>query len=561
MPMRFILTFSAIFASTIAAQAEPPKPTVVITAKPVSRLLNEYREMIRQVGGPVEGERSVKEFEHDLKEMFGEHGFEGIDINRPLAAYAVVREKFEETNPILIVPVTGEKDFIALLERLKIKATAVKDKKGLYHLRIGGLDILPNESHVQFVDGGWAYVGLNGDDVADAKNRLPTEDLFDNADLSLFSAKLFPGRFPEKLLKSWLDQLDVAANGIKGFLGAVGPKQVIKMFQTFFDEGPKLVRRYAETGLKEAAEVHIQFSWEPLTGEAFTELVLTPKAGSPLAKEIAAKAATTQRFAGIVPANAAVGVVVKLPLFAKELREIIAVGVEAIEAELKTAELSEAFHPVVEELAKGAIQGVKKGDLDVAVALIGPDKGGKFTVMGAVSLVDPTALEKALRQVAKSAELGKLFEFDVAKVGGVSIHKVPLARALSDEMLRELSRVFGENPPGYVAFAKDAAFVSFGPDGLAAIKAAVEAKPGPGPVVELTGNTNGIHKLIALMAGDQGADMFARFVGIEDKAANMLRVTVEGGQTLKAKATVNLRYLPRFIVVGEQIGNAPAVGK
>jgi hypothetical protein len=561
MRMRFILALSAVITTTIPAQAEPPKPTVVVAAKPISRLLAEYREMLRQVGGAAQGEQLVKGFENDLKEIFGEHGFEGIDLNRPLAAYSTVREKFKETNLVLVVPVTGEKEFLALLERLKIKSAPVKDKKGLYKLEFIGPGFLTSAPYVQFTDGGWVYVGLNGDEVSDAKNRLPLEDLFDNADLSLFSAKLFPGQFPEKLLKSWLEELENTANGIKGFIGMGDPKHIAKLGQTFLEEGPKLVRRYAETGLKEAAEVRIQFSWEPMTGETFTELVLTPKAGTPLAKEIAAKAATTHRFAGIVPANAAVGVVVKVPLFAKEIQEIVAAGVEAIEGEAKTTDIPNSFHPFLEELAKAAIQSVKKGDLDVAGALIGPDKGGKFTVLGAVSLADPTALEKALRQVAKSAELAKLFEFDVAKVGGVSIHKVPLARAANEEQLRELSQIFGENPPGYVAFAKDAAFVSFGPDGLAAIKAAIEAKPGPAPVVELTGNMNRLHKVVASIAGEQGAGMFAKFIGTDDKAVSMLRVTVEGGQTLKAKATVNVRYLPKFILVGEQAGNAPPVGK
>ncbi|HEV3438121.1 MAG TPA: hypothetical protein VG122_12225 [Gemmata sp.] len=561
MRTRFILALCAIFVSTIPAQAEPPKPTVVVAAKPISRLLTEYREMLRQVGGPVQGELLVKEFENDLKEMFGEHGFEGIDLDRPLAAYSVVREKFRETNLVLVVPVTGEKEFLALLERLKIKSAPVKDKKGLHKLEFIGPGFLTSTPYVQFTDGGWAYVALNGDEVSDAKNRLPLEDLFDNADLSLFTVKLFPERFPEKLLKSWLEEMENTANGIKRFVGMGVPMHIVKLAQTFLEEGPKLLRRYAETGLKEAAEVRIQFSWEPMTGETFTELVLTPKAGTPLAKEIAAKAATTHRFAGIAQANVAVGVAVKVPLFAKEIQEIVAAGVEAIEGEAKTTDIPNSFHPFLEELAKSAIQSVKKGDLDVALALVGPDKGGKFTVQGAISLVDPTPFEKALRQAAKSAELAKLFEFDVAKVGGVSIHKVPLARAANEEQLRELSRLFGENPPGYVAFAKDAAFVSFGPDGLAAIKAAIEAKPGPAPVVELTGNMNRLHKLIASMAGEQVAGMYAKFIGTDDKAVSMLRVTVEGGQTLKAKATVNVRYLPKFILTRGQTGNAPPVGK
>jgi hypothetical protein len=558
MQMRFVIGFCALFATAVPAGAQEPKPTVIISAKPVSRLLSEYREMLLHVGGPAQGERFVKEFETDLKEMFGEHGFEGIDINRPFAAYTVVREKLEETNMVMVVPVTGEKEFLAFLQRLRFKSTPVKDKKGLYTLELAEPGfLLAHTSHVQFSDGGWAYVGLNGDEVAEAKNRLPVADLFDNADQTLISAKLFPARFPEKVLKNWLEEMDIAANGAKRFFGALDPQDGGKVFLAVLDEGPKQVRRYAETGLKEASEISIQFSWEPTSGETFTELVLTPKPGTPLAKEIATRPATIQRFAGLVPTNAAVGVAAQAPLFTKEVRAIVEPLVGLIEGEAKHQDLPEAFRPLVEELGKSIQASVKKGDLDGAIALTGPDKGGKFTLVGAISLTDTTAIDKAVRQAAKSADLGKQFELDAAKVGEVTIHKVPLARAAHENMLRGLNRITGEEPPSYIALAKDAVFVSYGPESLAAIKAAIEAKPGPAPVLELTGNMNRLHKLVALLAGDVGADQFAKALGTDDKPVNMLRITVEGGQTFKAKVTMNLRHIPKFFIISEHVAKAP----
>jgi hypothetical protein len=38
----------------------------------------------------------------------------------------------------------------------------------------------------------------------------------------------------------------------------------------------------------------------------------------------------------------------------------------------------------------------------------------------------------------------------------------------------------------------------------------------------------------------------AKILGTDDKAANALRLTVEGGQTLKVKANLNVRYLPKM---------------
>jgi hypothetical protein len=546
MSIRLILAAAVICFSHICANAQTPKPTVVLTAKPISRLLSEYREMIQQIGGPAEGERVVKGFDDQLKEHLGEQGFEGLDINRPFAAYTVVKEKFEDTNPILILPITGEKEFIAFLKRMKMEASAVKDKKGLYMLRVRGLDFLPNDSFVQFVDS-WAYVGLNGDDVGDAKNRLPIDNLFDNTDLALITARFFPENFPEKLLKEWLKEMDNGAMGIKGFIVNGPPPEIRKLFETFFDEGPKLVRRYAETGIKEAQEVRLQFSWEPNTGDTFTELILTPRAGTQLAKDIAGKATLSNRFAGLKQPNAVLAAVVKAPLFAKELQEIGVALVGAIEGGGKLAKVEESFHPLMEEVAKSAAESVKKGDCDIALALVGPDKEGLFTVVAALSLTDTAAIDKTLRQLAKGDDRPKDFEFDVEKVAGVGIHKVPLARAAGEEIMRHVGAILGDKPPSYVAIAKDALYVSIGPESLAAVKTAMAAKPGPAPALELTGNFNRFLKYIPVLgARENDVEKFARLFGTDDKQVNLLSVTVEGGQTLKAKATLNVRYLPRL---------------
>jgi len=543
--MRIVIAIGAICLPALPVLAQTPKPTVIITAKPISRLLSEYREMIRQVGGPSAGDNLVMAFDDKLKEQLGENGFEGVDINRPIAAYTVVKERFEDTNPILLVPINGEKEIIGFLKSMKMEASAVKDKKGLYMLRVRGLDFLPNDSFMQIVDG-WAYIGLNGDDVGDAKNRLPIENLFSDADQSLFTVKLFPGQFPEKLLKEWLATMDMAVIGIGAFAGMGGPPEVQKMVQTFFDQGPKLLRRYAETGIKEVEEVRVQFSWEANTGDTLTELTLIPKAGSMLAKDIAARAATTHRFSGLTHAHAAIAVSANLPLFAKELREIIATVPGAMEAGLKSTNLPEQFQPLVEEVVKALTESIKKGDMDISFALVGPDKNGKFTLAMAVSMADTAAIEKTLRQTAKAGEFEKEFEFDVVKAAGISIHKVPIARAVHEELHLDMSKLFGEKPLAYVAFAKDAAFVTFGPDSLAVMKTAVASKTGPAPVLEVSANANSFHKLIAAVGTEKEATEFARLFGTEDKQVSLLRVYVEGGQTLKAKATLNLRYIPRL---------------
>lgn len=541
-----ISLFTVLLAimTSAPALAEPPKPAVIVQTRPLSQLLSEYREMIRQVVGPVEGERMVKQFDNELKNALGEKGFEGLDINRPMAGYVVLQEKIEDAKVVLVAPVISEKDFLGFLERVRVKAEPVKDKPGAYALDGLLKGDFPGSPFLQFAPGGWAYIILNAGEAVDPKNLIPAGELLDGADQSLIVAKVFPGQVPEKLLKGFFDQLDQSANSIKGFAGGGLQKHTAKLLNMFLDEGPKLVRRYGLTGQKEVEQLGMRFNWDQASGDSTTELTLIPKAGTPLAKDIAAIPAITNRFAGLVPKEAAAGLVLKGPLFANEIREIATALVEAGQVELTTGDLPPAFQPVAEEVARALIRNVKKGDLDAGLALLS-SKDGKFTLVGGVSLDNPAAAEAELRKAGKLAALVKAFEFDVAKVGEVSIHKVPFHRGIPSSAVEEFGKVFGKEAPGYVAFAKDAAFAAYGPDALEAIKAAIAGKPGPAPGLEVTGNMKHLHKLVEALAGEMAGGIFSQNVGLEDKPVNVLRITIESGNKLTAKVGLNVRYLPK----------------
>lgn len=547
--MRYAITVAFSLLAGHAAFADPPKPAVVLQTKPTARMLAEVREMIRQVAGPVEAERLVKEFDAGLKSNLGEQGFEGIDANRPVGAYAVLGDTFQASTLVLVVPVTGEKEFIGLLERMKFTTEPVKDKKGTYRLMLLVKGALPRESYLQFEADGWVYVCLNCGEPIDSRNLVTTATIFDRTDPSLASVKIYPGRVPEKFAKSLLEDIDRAAGGVKAFVGGGGvPRHMADLFTALFDGGPKLARRYVETGLKEAGEVALRFGWDPATGETSTELTVIPNPGSPLARSIATRTPSPNRFAHLVPKQAAAGVVFDAPQFAPELRSIVEAAIEAARQELRMSDLPEAFHPLLGEIAKGLTRSVKKGELDGAIALV-PGKDGRFTLVGGVRVEDTAAIEKELRQAGKLASLLKHFEFDAAKEGGVSIHKVPLHRAIPGGA--SAARALGAEAPGYVAFAKEAVFLSLGPDALPAIKTAIAAKPGPAPALEVTGNLKHLHALVGTMVDDKAAGHFAKHVGAEDRTFQLFRITIDGGEKLTVRMSVNLRYIPRAFMLGE----------
>ncbi|MBA4064616.1 MAG: hypothetical protein C0501_13060 [Isosphaera sp.] len=549
MRARQVLALAALAAAAAPALADPPKPAVVVRTQPPSRLLADAREVVRQAVGPGEGDRVAKQFDESVKDLLGEKGFEGVDLNRPLAAYVVLKEKVEESVLAVVVPVTGEKEFVDFLGRLKLPAEAVKDKPGVYSLGVPG----PKGSHLQFAPGGWAYLTLNDGDPTPAKDLVAPGDLLVPGP-ALVSASLYPDRVPPKLLAFALDELDNGAARLKNFAG--GAPGAGKSVAALFEQGPKMIRRYAERARKEAAEIRVSFAFDPATGETATELAVVPRPGTALAKEFAARPAGTNRFAGLVPKDATAGLLYQAPTFAPELRDLSAASYEDSAEELKDAPIPDKLKDVLAEGLKGLARAAKAGEQDAAIALLGPDKNGKFTVVAGLSLDGPAAVEKALRAAAKDPELGKGFEFDAAKVGGVGVHKVPFARLFPDDAREVLAKAFGNDPPGYVAFAKDAAFVGFGPGGLDAVKAALEAKPGPAPVLDVTLNTARLHKLVAAF-DEQAAAMVAKFLGTDDKPATPLRITVEGGAELKVKLVVNVRHLPRLFVAAAVGGVEP----
>src|SRR5262245_35716230 len=120
MLLRSVAAVAAAVFLTAPGFAEPPKPVVIAQSKPVSRQLAELREMIRHAAGPG-ADKVLKELDNGIKGALGEQGFEGIDVNRPLGAYVVLSDDITSSSAVIVVPITGEKEFVGFLERMKLK--------------------------------------------------------------------------------------------------------------------------------------------------------------------------------------------------------------------------------------------------------------------------------------------------------------------------------------------------------------------------------------------------------------------------------------------------------
>lgn len=557
-PVEFAMTIRAAVALAVGlwavglAAADPPRPPIAFQTQSVSRLLADAKELIRQAGGPEYGEKAVRVLEEQLKNQLGERGLEGLDINRPLAGYLLFRDAFEDTRLVLAAPVTGEKEFVTLLGRLTdAPPRPVAGQRGLYRLEGPGNEGADRKraSHLRFVDG-WAYLTLNDGEPTPVQDLVPPRELYDPTDANLASLRLFPGRLPEKLVKAALEQIDQRADEVK-MLGGALPGGVNPAGSV--DELAKLLRRGVKTAVREVDEVRVSIGLAPGASEIGVELTVFPKAGSPLARAVRELPPTTNRFAGLLTPDTTLSVLSGLPRI-REFRDLQAASFNPLEALLAQAppELPDALKTVVSEAVKGMTRTLKDTgrDVDAAVVLYGPDAGGQFTLLVASSFDDPTGVDKAVRQLAEDRVFGQFLRLDAAKAGKATIHQLQLAELIPDgEDRKELRQVFGEKPQCYVALAPDAVFVTFGSQALNKIKEAVAANAGPAAGLDVSWNGERFGKLLAALS-PEGAKVFARQMGPEDRLTSLLRITSSGGETFRLQLGVSVTGLVRAVVVG-----------
>ena len=107
MRIKLLVAAATLLARVTAFAADPP---VTFQTQPAGRILDDARAIAKMVGG----DKAAAEFNDGLKEKLGEKGFtrprpRPADPRLPLLA-----DKIEDTVGVLVVPVTGEKEFLAV---------------------------------------------------------------------------------------------------------------------------------------------------------------------------------------------------------------------------------------------------------------------------------------------------------------------------------------------------------------------------------------------------------------------------------------------------------------
>ena len=540
-----VLTAAALLAP-FAAGADDPAPPITFQTQPVEQLLNNLRTAADLVGG----EKAVKAFDDGLKEKLGDKGFGGLDLTRPALGYVALAPKLEDVTAVLALPVSGEKEFLALCERWNGGQKPKDLGQGLYEVP----PLFPELQARMKLSDRYAYIatGKNPEPALGAKAIVPPHKLLDPAEPGLVAVKLHFDRVTPELKKALVA---LVADAKKKLLAETENDPDTAAFKPAFEELEKLAVRYMLL-LGGAESATLRLNLDAQSGEMVAEAVLAPKPNTELAKQIAARKPNQNRFAALLTPDTVAGFKFTMPVFAEELTKAYGILNEAAQKQA-AAGLPPGMKGVFDEYSKGQLRTMKAGEGDFALALRGPDKDGYYTAVGATAFEDPSALEKEFKKFADDdnsplREVGA-FKWDADKEGKVAIHTFKFGVGI---IPGDFS-LFGDGVTVAFAFAPKGIYLAVGPDPVKAVKEALNAKPQESPALDVVVNPAKLAKLVEKAGGERV--MIEKVLGKEDKLTSAASLTVTGGEQLKVRFALSMKVLPRALFSTVAVGAAERV--
>ncbi|HYH64955.1 MAG TPA: hypothetical protein VD866_09700 [Urbifossiella sp.] len=534
MRLRLLAPVLALLAAGPAAAADP---AVTFQAQSVGRILGDARAVV----GTLADKKAVDSINDGIKAKLGEKGFAGLDLGRPVLGYVHLPDDPAKAVGVLVVPVSEEKAFLGFFERLT-GAAPKAEAGGLYTVPAPDPGVAIG---LRFADG-YAYLaaGAKGAGLAAvlaADELVPTAKLLDPAEQSLLAVRVQFDKLPKELRTQAQDYINRGkkAAGMLPF-----PPELMSPVEKALLQGLALGERWLKLS-EGAKEATVRFTLDVPAAEIGAEFTVVPRPGSELGKELAARKATANRFAGIITKDTAVGFMTRLPFFNKELRTA---GTEGIDAVMKQANfVGGPTGELLQEALKGAKRTVATGEFDVAGSFRGPNKDGHFTGVLAVAFEDTAAFEKALKGVIDAEappDFQKVVKWNAEKVGGVSVHVIEVGKLAGNGWFLGGTEkgLGGPDAKVALAFAPKAAYAAIGPDAVAAVKGLLALKSAEAPVLNVVLNPSRWIKFMTTAgAPPREIEDVGKLFATEDRPITLAALEVTSGGELKVTSRLSLR--------------------
>ena len=521
---------------------EPAKPPlVVLRAKSLDGLAADIRYLAKS----LDKEEEAKQFDNFYKTtIVGQ----GIDVKHPWGLYGRASEEILNSSAVVMLPISDTKEFLKLLEKFDVKNE--KDDDDIYSLTVAQI---PVPILLRFKDK-YGYFTFRDKKFLEDKELLDADKLL-AGDCGILSLDLHIDQIPEKVAKQFMEQVEekvkqdeeeqkeragVSEEELKG--ARFGRDAVLKAFKEILHNGSTL-----------SVRIDIDQKSEKLS----SDISLKGKSGTSLAKSIEQLGQAKSRFAALAGPDLAFGLFGHFGLpegFGKLIYEAAEHGLHE-KAKKDDEENEDEKKAVAEQILKAIKPTFEQEEIDAVMMYRGKADDEHFTLLAGMKIKDGAALEKALRDSIKTMpdEAKKQLKLDASKVGDTAVHLVKIDEG---EMKKNPIYPVTGTREFYFAIGPDAILMTIGPDALAAMKEALEAKPAAAPVALIDIPCARLAAIANLMKDTAQAkhmhkaakDVFKGPLAGKDR----FRFTIEGGKSLSARITVDIAVIKFCERIGEK---------
>jgi hypothetical protein len=505
------------------------KPSVVVRIRPVGELIKDARTVAKL----IDQEAMFDNIEPALTPILG-----AIDTTRPIGFYAQIKAEPVNSIGVLMVPVKSAKDLLAVIGTVANPT----EQNGLYTVNAGA----PFDVLFRF-HGDYVYATVRNTPDAEAaldKNKIyAPARIFDAKDESLASVTFNLDAIPNGLKQKALDHIDefLRDENLKHAKEPSPQKEVHEALVTEF-------ARRGQMLVADALTLNIRLDFDRTKETMGANLRLAARKDTALANEIARKTLGQGLGEGMLgdPFASKFAVYAVVP---ETLKKTLDPLVDQVLGSI--VQKAEALQADAKDVAAALAPTLKSGLLDAGVDLHGPNADGFASVLVGLRLVDGDRIEASLRRLVGNigAKDRKDLTLDVAKVGGVAIHRI----APKDFPKKDLRDMVGDDAKLFFAFRKDLLLVGIGGETgtLAAMKTALQAEPKACKALQ---GQVAIRNLAAVIERKHEGIVDAAKKAFPKGADDMIRYSITGGDAVEAQVTSSIRMI-LFGMLAQQLQN------
>jgi hypothetical protein len=513
MPFITLLLVPALAQASDVKRPAPLPPTIVIRLDSLDALV----ERLDFVGGLLDQQDQAKKLGAFLISKCGPKGLFGVDGKRPIGLYARVGADISDINGVVMVPVTEPRQFKEMLESLGWEVSV--DQKGLYTVK---QNLLPIDVQYRIAND-YAYVGLAGMSTLEADGLLTPDTIFGTKPLSTaLSLTIRLDQIPEGLGGMFLD---VFKEGREKFAEHAGGTQAQRALCLALS---KELFGILESVLKDGEELNVDFDIDQKTKQLTADVILTPKAGSKLAENIAKLGQRKTLFAGVLEKDAAVNGLINIDLPAEVRSALTDVILESVDKALEDG-VNKSKKQKIALLFNALKPSLNAGGIEAAVSIRGPNADERFLTVAGFRVEQGKKMAATLIKLVGllPERERKAIKLNADEVDGVAIHKIEIETAVDGKAKQFVGDAF-------VAFRDDAVFLAIGEGALEALKKALRTPAAVTAPLEFDSSL-----MMAVGTNYTGSSDSAPSTQ-RQQLDSRVRLKLEGGDALRLRFTMDL---------------------